>query len=55
MKRQANADGEIKRDFLPEIAQIQGEVEQLRFQQRIQMYAHDDWLESMLREFASQE
>lgn len=54
MRREAGADGEVARDVLPELAHIQRQVEQLRFQQRRQMYAHDDWLESMLREFASQ-
>lgn len=53
IRREAELDGSIAHDFRTDIAKIQRDVEQLRFQQRRQMYAHDDWLESMLLEFAS--
>ncbi len=53
MRRTADNQGECSGELQSEIQRVQRQVERLRFQQRQQMYAHDDWLENMLRDFAS--
>ncbi len=50
MKRLADLSGEVHSDLTSEIARLQRRVEQQQAQLRRQMFAHDDWLESVLSE-----
>ncbi len=50
MKRLADLSGEVHSDHTSEIARLQRRVEQQQAQLRRQMFAHDDWLESVLSE-----
>ncbi len=54
MKRLAGASGEIRADLSRDISAVQRRVENAHAKQRRQMFAHDDWLETVLRDLASE-
>jgi preprotein translocase subunit SecA len=53
--RRAAGSGEASTDFSSEIARLQRKVEQLHFQQRRQMFAHDRWLDQVLSTLAEEQ
>lgn len=48
IRRQADASGEVQVELSAKIAAVQRRVERQKAKQRQQMFAHDDWLESIL-------
>ncbi len=53
IRRLSGPHGEVAADLLPRLLALQRRVERLRSRQRSRLSAHDDWLEQMLRTFAS--
>ncbi len=52
--KRSDVDGEVTTDISGEIAKLQRKVEQLHFEQRKQMFAHDRWLDQVLSTLAEE-
>jgi preprotein translocase subunit SecA len=54
MQRTAGTDRETDHDFTEEVAKVQRQVERLHFEQRKQMFAHEQWKKNVLAALAEE-
>ncbi len=54
MQRAAGTHGETDHDFTAEVAKVQRQVERLHFEQRKQMFAHEQWKKNVLATLAKE-